>query len=63
MRITIKAARINKGLTQGEAAKALDVTKKTISSWEQYRTRPSVDKVEKICKLYDVDYDNIKWNA
>ena len=63
MRISIRAARTNKGLTQAEAATALNVTKKTVCSWEKYRTKPSVDKVEKICDLYDVEYDDIKWNA
>ena len=63
MRITLRAARINKGLTQKEAAKNLNVTTKTIASWEKGRTKPGTDKVEKICNLYELKYDDITWNA
>lgn len=63
MRITIKAARINKGLKQSDVAKALNVTQKTVGSWEQYRTKPSIDKVEQLCELFGTDYDHIVWNG
>ena len=63
MRITLEAARVNVKLTQEEAAKALNVTKKTISSWENGKTFPKTDKIEAICALYRIDCDNIQWNA
>lgn len=62
MKISIRAARINKGLTQAESAKALGIDKKTLSSWEQYKTMPSADKIILLCDLYGVPYDNIRWN-
>lgn len=62
MRITLKAARINKGMTQEEVSRALGVTKKTIGSWENGITKPKLDKVEPICSLYGVSYDDIIWN-
>ena len=62
MRITMKAARINRGLTQAEAAKALNVTKKTVGSWESGKTKPRIDKIEPICMLYERGYDEIAWN-
>ena len=63
MRITLEAARVNVKLTQEEASKALKVTKKTLSSWENGKTFPKTDKIEAICRLYSIECDNIKWNA
>lgn len=63
MRITMKAARINKGLTQADVAKELHVTKKTVGSWESGKTKPKLDKIEPICTLYERNYDEIAWNS
>ena len=45
MKLTLKAARVNKGLTQEDVAKALNVTKKTVGSWEMGKTMPKIDKI------------------
>jgi DNA-binding XRE family transcriptional regulator len=63
MRITLKAARVNRGLTQNDVAQALGVTKKTVSSWENGKTVPNIDKIEAICALYGLKYDDIQWKA
>lgn len=63
MRISLEAARVNAKLTQEEAAKALNVSKKTISSWENGKTCPKTDKIDSICALYNIECDNIRWNA
>ena len=63
MRITLAAARINKGLTQAQAAKALNVSKKTLWSWENGKTIPKIDKIDAICTLYGVTYENIIWGS
>lgn len=63
MRITMRAARINRGLTQAEVAKELNVTKKTVGSWENGKTKPKLDKIEPICTLYGRSYDEISWNC
>lgn len=62
-RVSIKALRIDRGLTQAEFAKALNVTKKTVSSWEQGKTCPKLDKIEAICDTLNVPYDSIRWNV
>lgn len=62
MRITLKAARVNKGMTQAEVANSLNVTKKTVCYWENGKTMPKVDKIEPLCNLYGVTYDDIAWN-
>jgi len=59
----MKAARINANLTQAEMASRLGVTKKTIGSWESGKTKPKLDKVEPICALLGVGYDDIVWNV
>lgn len=63
MRITLKAARVNKNLTQEQVADELKVTKKTVGSWESGKTRPKLEKIEQLCELYGVSYDDIAWNT
>ena len=62
LRISLKAARINAELKQEAVAEALGVTRKTVASWENGGSVPSADKVEPLCKLYGVNYDNIRWS-
>ena len=61
MKISLKAARINKDMTQQEMATALGVTKKTVGSWENGKTMPGADKIDPICDLLGVRYDDILW--
>lgn len=61
MQISLKAARINAELKQSEVASALSVTKKTVASWENKKTLPKIDKIEALCTLYGVTYDDIRW--
>lgn len=61
--MTMKAARINRNLTQEEVAVKLNVTKKTVSSWETGKTLPGFNKIEAICELYGLSYDDIQWRA
>ena len=63
MRVTLKAARINKGLTQEDVARELNVTKKTVGSWEMGKTMPKIDKIESLCSLLGCKYDDIAWNV
>lgn len=60
-KLTMKAARINVGLTQEEAAIKLGVSKKTLGRWENGETYPTPPQIEAICNLYGVTYDNIKF--
>ena len=59
VKITLKAARVNAGLSQKEAAKRLGVSNKTLHSWESGKTFPSADKIDALCALYGIAYDNI----
>jgi putative transcriptional regulator len=62
-RVSIRALRIDRGMTQAELAKALNVTKKTVGSWEQGKTCPRLDKIEAICEVLGASYDSIRWNV
>lgn len=61
MKITLAAARVNAGLTQKEAATRLNVSNKTISSWENGTSFPNAQQIKNICDLYVVSYDNINF--
>ena len=58
-KITLEAARVNAGLTQKEVAEELKVSNKTVGSWEKGITFPAADKIDALCNLYGVSYDNI----
>lgn len=62
-RISLKAARVNAGLSQKEAAKKLEISNKTLCSWENGKTYPDQPMIEKICALYCVTYDMIDFTA
>lgn len=59
MKITLKAARVNAGFTQKEAAKELGVSNKTVCNWELGESVPNIKQVELLCGLYGVEYDNL----
>ena len=56
-KMTMKALRINAGLTQREAAKAINVTTGTLCRWERGRTAPPIDKVIQLAALYRCTVD------
>lgn len=60
-KMTLKALRINAGLTQKEVARALNKSNKTISKWENGETFPKPQDIDAICKLYNVEYDHINF--
>lgn len=61
VKISMRAARVNAGLSQKEAATRLGVSNKTIGNWENGVTFPPADKILEICKLYSVSYDNLNF--
>ena len=61
MLITLKAARVNKELTQAEAADLIEVSVETIQNWESAKSYPNVLQIKKIEQAYGVFYNNIKF--
>lgn len=59
MGITLKAARVNAGMTQREAAEALDVSRETLQNYEAGKRFPSVPTIKKMEDLYKIPYANL----
>ena len=57
--ITLKAARVNVGLTQGEAAEKLGISEETLRAYENYKRFPNVPIIKKIETLYNLSYNDI----
>ena len=58
---SLKAMRINTGLTLEEASKLIGVSSATLSNYEHFRTTPDNDKIKKIMEVYNVTYDEIRF--
>lgn len=59
MKITLKAARTNKGLSQEEAAKLIGVGTDTLGNYERGITYPDIPTLKKIEEIYEVEYKDI----
>lgn len=61
MIMTLKAARVNAGFTQKEAAKRLGISEDCLSKYERMITFPDVPTIQKIEQLYGVEYKDINF--
>ncbi len=59
MKVTLKALRVMKGMTQKEVAEKLGVSTDTWGSYERGKTFPDVPLIEKIEDLFNVKYSDI----
>ncbi|MBQ6713201.1 MAG: helix-turn-helix transcriptional regulator [Selenomonadales bacterium] len=59
MKITARAARVNKGFNMEEAAKLLGITRKTLWNYEMGETSPTLDTVKKMVVLYGVPQEKL----
>lgn len=59
LKISLKAARINAGLTQEAVAAMLKKSKVTIINWEKGKTSIDKGNFDALCRLYSVDEENI----
>jgi len=62
MAISIKAARVNAGLTQVEVAERLNKAKNTIASYEAYTTTPDITIAKAMAELFGMSVDDIIWS-
>lgn len=60
MKVTLKAARVNAGISQMEAANGIGVNIATIWNWEKGKTSPSLKKFKMLCDLYGCTPDDIR---
>lgn len=57
--MTLKAARVNAGLTQKKAAEMLGISEYTLINYEKGKSSPDVHVLKKIENLYSVPYHRI----
>lgn len=55
----LKNARIEAGLTQDKAAEKIDVSRQTISNWENEKSYPDIISVIALSDLYSVSLDEL----
>lgn len=55
----LKNARIEAGLTQEKAAEKIDVSRQTISNWENEKSYPDIISVIALSELYSVSLDEL----
>ena len=55
----LKNARIEAGLTQEKAAEKIDVSRQTISNWENEKSYPDIISVIALSDLYSVSLDEL----
>ena len=58
-KLTLKAARVNAGLTQSEVVLILGINKGTLINYEKYRTIPDISTAQKLASLYGLSVDDI----
>ena len=59
MGITLKSARVNKNLTQAEAAKKLEISVDTLSNYERGKSFPVVPIIKRMEDLYGIPYSDL----
>lgn len=60
MQITLKAARVNAGLTQAEVEKRTGYARSTLTRWEGGKCYPRIDDLKVLCELYEIPVECIK---
>lgn len=61
MAITLKAARINKNLSQKEAASKIGISVETLMNYEKGASFPNVPIIKKIEETYGLQYSDINF--
>jgi putative transcriptional regulator len=59
IKVTLKAARVNRGLSQKEAAEKLGIAESTLYKWETGKNKPNAKYLPKIEKVFGVQITNI----
>lgn len=55
----IKKLRLNMGLTQGELAEKINVTRSTVTQWETGWTQPRMGAIERMASVFNVSVSDI----
>lgn len=60
-KLTLKAIRVNLGLSLDEASTRIGVSKDTLSNYERGYTYPDVPIIKRIEDVYNISYDKINF--
>ena len=60
IKISLRAARVNAGLTQAEAAKRLGAAKKTLTQYERGEIAPRTEFVKRAAEAYGIPPEMIR---
>jgi DNA-binding XRE family transcriptional regulator len=63
MTMSLKAARVDAGLTQDAVCSELDMNKNTLIGYEKYRRFPDINTAKAMAALYGRSVDDIRWTA
>ncbi len=55
----IYTLRVNKNLSQGDLADLLNVSRQSISKWENNSAVPDLDKIIKLCEIFEISMDEL----
>ena len=53
----LKELRLKNGYTQEFLSKEFNVTRQTVSKWENNKTTPDIETLKKFCAFYSIDMD------
>ena len=56
---TITRLRTQRGLSQGDLAEALEVSRRSVSKWETNASTPDLDKLVKLSRFFGVTLDEL----
>lgn len=59
MAMTLEAARVNKKLTQKDAAKLIGISEYALRNYEHGKTFPNVPVIKRIEEVYGLSYSDI----
>lgn len=59
----LRRLRLDRGMTQEQAAEQLDITRQILSSYESGRTRPDVEMLVRLCQVYGADLDTVLYGT
>ncbi|MBQ8495271.1 MAG: helix-turn-helix transcriptional regulator [Clostridia bacterium] len=59
MKVSLRGARANAGLSQEQAGKKIGVSRETIGNWEKGVSFPDAIQIKTIQEVYGVKYDDI----
>lgn len=60
-KLTLKAIRINLGLTLEQASNRIGISKETLANYERGDTYPDVPMIKCIERAYNIGYDDINF--